>query len=76
MPTLEELAMATTLTAAEQPFNLENLEFLGDAVLKFVVSLALFVNRLVLLSYSVITTYFRLATGPVILWCVNLTRLP
>ena len=49
MPPLDQLLLATTLTSAAEPFNLEGLEILGDAVLEFVVTLALFVNRFAIL---------------------------
>ena len=45
MPTLDQLVVATTLSGAEKSWRLERLEALGDAILKFVVTLGVFVNR-------------------------------
>lgn len=45
MPTLDQMVVATTLSGAEKSWSLERLEALGDAILKFVVTLGVFVNR-------------------------------
>ena len=45
MPPLDQLVAATTLTGAEESSSLERLEALGDAVLRFIATLAVFLNR-------------------------------